>query len=398
MTKKEYLEKRSNLLAEAQALLDAGKVDESKAKRLEIEDLDNEMVAITTEQANLAALEKQKPINLANQSLSPQGAVVVGSAKVKEKIDYETVFAKVALQYPLNNEEIEVYNQFNPQNAYTHTTDNTEIVIPTTVLDGIMKNASELHPIVNDVRVLGVKGNVRFIKHDGIEAGDAKYYTDDEVTEDEKNKFGEVVIGGHDLAKAVTVTWKLQSMAVEAFIPFLQQELGERIGAAKAAAIIKGSGTKQPKGILTVLKAQDGKPQVVSYAASVTYQEITKAMGKIASAFIGGVKVYVNNSTLWNELANIMNKENRPIFVADPILGGVGRVFGKVVEVEDALADGEILIGNCKKGYVMNIQEQMKLVTEQHAKARTTDFVGYEVNDGNVIAEKAFALIGKNVG
>ena len=218
------------------------------------------------------------------------------------------------------------------------------------------------------------------------------------MTADEKNDFGEVVLSGHDLSKSVTVSWKLQSMAVEAFIPFLQQELGERIGAAKAAAIVKGTGTNQPKGILTVLKAQSGKPQVVSYAASITYKEITTAVAKIASTFIGGAKVYANNSTLWNELANIMDKDGRPIFVPDPVSGGVGRLFGKLVEVEDALADGEVLIGNCKKGYVMNIQEPMKLVTEQHAKARTTDFVGYEVNDGNVLAEKAFAFIGKNVG
>lgn len=121
-------------------------------------------------------------------------------------------------------------------------------------------------------------------------------------------------------------------------------------------------------------------------------------MAKISSEFVSGAKIYVNNNTLWNDLANLLDGQGRPIFVADPISGGVGRVFGKVTEVEDALADGEILIGNCGKGYVMNTQEAMKLVTEQHAKARTTDFVAYEVNDGNVIAEKAFALIAKNAG
>ena len=48
-------------------------------------------------------------------------------------------------------------------------------------------------------------------------------------------------------------------------------------------------------------------------------------------------------------------------------------------------------------GYKENISEDMKLVTENHAKARTTDFVGYEVHDGGVIDEKAFAYLVKGV-
>ena len=135
MNKKEYLEKRSRLLAEAQELLNTGKLDELKAKKAEVEKLDADFADFTTEQANLAALENQKPISLENQSLSPQGTVKVGSIQQQEAISYETVFAKAALQYPLNNAEIAVYNRYNPKNAYTHTTENTEIVMPKTVID-----------------------------------------------------------------------------------------------------------------------------------------------------------------------------------------------------------------------------------------------------------------------
>ena len=74
--------------------------------------------------------------------------------------------------------------------------------------------------------------------------------------EDEENTFGEIVLGGHELSKSVTVSWKLQEMAVSDFIPFIQEELGERIGAAKAHAIVRGNGTDQPTGIITALKAQ----------------------------------------------------------------------------------------------------------------------------------------------
>lgn len=400
MNREKYLKMRNELMVEAQNFLNEGKFEEMKAKKAEIEKLDADFEAISKEQANLAALENKVPAyNPENASITPTGnTTVVGTTDQSNKIDYETVFAKVALKRQLNNSEIEIYNKYNLENAYTHSTTNTAVVIPDSVIGGIMKKAKELHPIINDIRTLGIKGNIKFPKHTAIVSGDAKYYTEDAETEDEENTFGSIEITGHDLSKSVTVTWKLQEMAVEEFIPFLQEELGERMGAAKAYAIIRGTGVSAPKGILTVLNAQADKPQVKTYATKIGYTDLTAGMAKISSEAANGAKVYVNNSTLWNDLANILDAQGRPIFIPDPTASGVGRILGKLVEVEDALADGEVLIGNANKGYVMNIQEKMKLVTEQHAKLRKTDFVGYEVNDGNVLDERAFALIVKAAG
>ena len=400
MNREKYLKMRNEMMVEAQNFLNEGKIEEMQAKKKEIEKLDADFETVSTEQANLAALENKIPAyDPENNSVSPIAGKVVGTTEQdNSKVDYETVFAKVALKRQLNNAEIEMYNKYNPENAYTHNTTNTAIMIPETVIAGIMKEAAELHPILEDVRKLKIKGTVRFVKHTGITAGDAKYYAEDQVVEDEQNTFGEITLGGHELAKSVTVTWKLQEMAIADFVPFLQMELGERIGAAKAYAVVRGAGTNQPTGIVTTLNAQVGKPQVKTYATTITYSDLTAGMAKIASEFIGGVKIYVNTATLWNKLANLLDGQNRPIFIPDPTSGGVGRIFGKVVEVEDALLDGEVLFGNASKGYVMNTQETMRLVTEQHAKARTTDFVGYEVNDGEVLAEKAFALIVYSAG
>ncbi len=400
MNREKYLKMRNSLMAEAQSLLNEGKIEEMKAKKAEIEKLDADFEVASKEQANLAALEgKIAAYDPENISASPANAKTVDmTEKNEEKISYENVFAKVALKRQLNNQEIEVFNRYNPQNAYTHNTTNTEIMIPETVIAGIMKEAQELHPILAEVRKMAIKGNVRFIKHTGIAAGDAKYYTEAQVVEDEENKFGEITLGGHELAKAVTVTWKLQEMAISDFIPFIQAELGERIGAAKAYAVVRGTGTNQPRGIITALKAQVSTPQIKTYTTTIGYADLTAAFAKISSEFAAGAKVYANTSTLWNNLANILDGQNRPIFIPDPTSGGVGRIFGKVVDVEDAMQDGEVLIGNPSKGYMMNIQDPMKLVTEQHAKGRTTDFVAYEINDGDVLAEKAFALIEKTAG
>lgn len=401
MNKEKYLEMRAAMLDEAQNLINEGKIEEAATKRAEIEKLDADFEKTSKEQANLDALNKEndKVIDMKNLSVEEGGLKAVDKTEKNNTVNYEDVFAKVALQRDLNEDEVNLFNQMNPENVYTHNTTNTEIVIPETVIGGIIDTMKELHPILADVVPTRIKGTVKYVKRTAIPAGDADYYDEATPTADEENKFGELTLNGKELSKAVTVTWKLQAMAVSDFIPFIQRELGERMGVAKAKAFVKGKGdAKYPQGVVTAIEAEESTPQKVSYKADgLTYKDITAAMAKIKSGYVSGAKIYANNATVWGTLANLMDGQGRPLFIPDVTVGGVGRIFGIPVMEEDAMGDGEILIGNMTAGYKENISEDMKLVTENHAKARTTDFVGYEVHDGGVIDEKAFAYLVKGV-
>lgn len=401
MNKEKYLKMRAAMLDEAQNLINEGKIEEAATKRKEIEKLDTDFEEASKEQANLDALnkEKEKVTDMKNLSVEEGGLKAVDKTEKNNVVNYEDVFAKVALQRDLNEDEVNLFNQMNPENVYTHNTTNTEIVIPETVIGGIIDTMKELHPILADVVPTRIKGTVKYVKRTGIPAGDADYYDEATPTADEENKFGELTLNGKELSKAVTVTWKLQAMAVADFIPFIQRELGERMGVAKAKAFVKGKGdAKYPQGVVTAIEAEESTPQKVSYKADgLTYKDITAAMAKIKSGYVSGAKIYANNATVWGTLANLMDGQGRPLFIPDVTTGGVGRIFGIPVMEEDAMGDGEILIGNMAAGYKENISEDMKLVTENHAKARTTDFVGYEVHDGGVIDEKAFAYLVKGV-
>lgn len=401
MNKEKYLEMRNQLIIEVEGLIAENKFEDSAQKREEIEALDKNFETASKEQANLNALVNDAAaVSLEKNNIQTEGVEPVATIEnVKNNIKYEDVFAKVALDRELNQEEIAVFNQLNPKNVYTHSTTNTEIVIPETVIGGIESTMKELHPILGDVRSTRVRGTVKYVKHTGIAAGDADYYDEDTATADEENVFGELVLGGKELSKAVTVTWKLQAMAVADFIPFLERELGERMAYAKANAFVRGEGNaKYPQGVITALEAQEETPQIVEFADVLTYENLTAARGKIKSSHSSGAKIYANGSTIWNVLANLLDGQGRPLFIPDVTAGGVGRIFGIVVVEEDAMRNDEILIGNMASGYKENIQESMSLTTQQHAKGRKTDFVGYEVHDAGVSDESAFALIRKGAG
>lgn len=417
MNKKQYFEQRNALLKEIEGLIEEGKIEESNAKMKEVEDLDNKWEEIKLANANMNALkDKTKVTDIENQSVEVKGGKEVDSlvkdVKVDENKVYEAAWAKVMMGKRLEDSEKVIFDKVNAEfnNTYTHDTENTPTLIPQTVVAGIWKRAEEMYPLLADVKKYNVKGTLVINRHDAIAEGDAAWYDEDTATDDEKNIFGQLTLSGCELAKAITVSWKLRAMAVEDFIPFIKNELGERVGVALGTAIAQGQGKPgendnwkpEPQGIETALNAETNTPQVVTYnpdaspADPVDYEKITTLISKVHSSYLSGSVFYANNSTIWTVLANIVDTTGRPIFIPDTTAGGVGRMLGFVVKADAGVSANSVIFGNANKGYVFNTNEPMTLATEEHVKTRTVDYAAYTIVDGAVLDTKAFALLKKS--
>lgn len=413
MNKEKYLKDRQALLDEAQALINDGKIEDSQAKMEEIEVLDNKWQEATLANANLNALKGSKvATDLTNESVKVNGGNVVESTESKatnEKSKYEQAWAKYMQGKALDNSEQAIFDTTNKtfNNAYTHDTSNTAVLIPETVVAGIWKRATEMYPLLADVKKFNVKGTLTMKKHTGITAGDAAFYDEATAIADEQNAFGEITLSGCELAKSITVTWKLRAMATEEFIPFIINELGERVGVALGKTVATGKGKPgvgdefkpEPQGIETALLAESNTPQVISYdpeattADPLSYEDFTLAISKIHSSYLAGSAIYASNTTIWTKLANLKDGQGRPLFIPDVTSGGVGRMFGMVVKADAGVTTDSIIIGNPNAGYIFNTNEPMSVATEEHVKARTVDYAAYTIVDGAVLDTKAFALI-----
>lgn len=404
---KELFNQRKDLLTQAEGLVATGKIEEFNAIETQIKELDSKIEEAKLANANLKALQDNQTVtDLTNVSVEPKGAVTVGQLQpintlTNEQI-YENAWAKHMMGQTLTNDELTVFENINKEfnNAYTHDTGNTSVLIPTTVVAGIFKRAEEMYPLFGDAKKYNVKGKLSIKKHTSINAGDAAWYAEGTATEDEQNTFGELVLDGHELAKAVTVSWKLRSMAITDFIPYIQNELAERIGVALGVATARGNGTTEPEGIETALLAEAGTPQVVTYDPNhattpvpLTYAKVTEAVSKLHSSYLNSAAIYANNATIWTQLANLTDDNKRPLFIPDVTSGGVGRMFGMVVKPDAGISAGNIIIGAPSHGYVVNTNEPMSVATEEHVKSRTVDYAAYTIVDGGVLDTKAFALI-----
>jgi HK97 family phage major capsid protein len=417
MFKEKYLKQRNALLKDIENLIAEGKTEDADAKMKEVEALDEKWENTKKASANLTALKgSAKVADIENRSVDIGDAKAIDTIQkpvpVNDDKMYENAWAKTMQGKKLDANEQAVFDKVNAEfgNAYTHDTGNTPTLIPQTVVAGIWKRAEEMYPLLADVKKYNVRGTLIINKHTAIAEGDADWYDEATATADEKNTFGQLTLTGCELAKAITVTWKLRSMATEEFIPYIKNELGERVGVALGTAIAVGKGKPgegqsfkpQPLGIETALLAENNTPQVVTYnpdaSASdpLAYEDFTAAIGKIHSSYLAGTAIYANNGTIWGQLANMTDSTGRPLFIPDLTSGGVGRMWGFVVKADAGVSNDTVIIGNPNKGYVLNISEPMSLATEEHVKARTVDYAAYTIVDGGLLDTKAFALIKKS--
>lgn len=413
MKYQDYLEQRKALTNEIQAMIDDGDLgEEYTAKCDEVTALDEKWDAIAQAQADLDALnDNQRMVDVktakgvSTENVVPVAAVDLTAAQAQNddpaslfaSQEYVNAWAKSMMGKKLTDNEQALVQRVN---AYTHTTENTGIVIPETVASGIWDMIEEMYPLWADVQKTYVKGN--YTVPISSSSSDAAWYDESTETADGEEHFRELTLTGCELSRAITVSWKLREMAVADFIPYIQKKLAQKMGAALGYGVSNGKGQPgaldtfkpEPKGIVTALKAEVDTPQVVEYDPDngVSYADLTVQRSKVTVG-TNALAYYAKPSTVWTQLANVKDQNGRPIMIADPANGGVNRIFGIPVKEDDSMTEGEILLGAPSVGYLSNVNKDMSILPEEHVKARKVDYCAYAIVDGGVLSTKAFGLL-----
>lgn len=410
MTYKEYSEKRDELLNKANTMIENG--EDAAEIVAQVTALDDQYRTQVENQQNIEALRGQGvKIDVQNTTAAPvvdeiPGITVPmnGVAPAIEKLTaenawesqvYADAFAKTLQGRKLTEAENAAYELVNDAQEYTHMTteEGLQLVIPKTITDTIWREIEDLHPFIADIRKSFVKGVLTVLK-EGTSTK-AKWYEEDTPTEDGKDTVAFVNFGACELARSITLSWKLKTMATSQFLAYLSDRMAEAMADALAYGVLHGAGksdddANEPEGIVEFMP----ETQVAEYNDEIpTYQELAKARSLIKSGY--KPVLYANSNMIWNGLTCIMDANGRPIFVPDPTSGGAGRIFGCVVKEEAGMDDGEFLFSEAGRAYQMNINQQITMTTEDHAKKRMTDYCGYAIVDGRIVCDKASSLLRK---
>ena len=176
--------------------------------------------------------------------------------------------------------------------------------------------------------------------------------------------------------------------------------LGRAIGIALDKAIIFGTGTKMPTGIIPTLKAVGGTPNVISHANTVTGKALVQALiGDIAKAkgnYSRGIKTWVMNETTYSYLlAQLVEVDANGAYVS--VVNGTMPVVGGDIIVLNTMPDYVIVAGYFDL-YLLAERAGTEFNTSEHAfwTADQTGFKGTARYDGKVLINNGFVAIGVN--
>lgn len=176
--------------------------------------------------------------------------------------------------------------------------------------------------------------------------------------------------------------------------------LGRAIGIALDKAIIFGTGTKMPTGIVPTLKAVSNTPNVISHANTVTGKALVQALiGDIAKAkgnYSRGIKTWVMNETTYSYLlAQLVEVDANGAYVS--VVNGTMPVVGGDIIVLNTMPDYVIVAGYFDL-YLLAERAGTEFNTSEHAfwTADQTGFKGTARYDGKVLINNGFVAIGVN--
>lgn len=243
---------------------------------------------------------------------------------------------------------------------------NLGLLIPESLRLDFLKIAEKVSPIYRDIRKLNINGNVDFPYLFG--ADDAEWYAETSTTKNEGQEYKNIKLTGHELAKAIEITWKAEAMTIEGFISFLLDELNEKMNKALINAVIYGNGSGKPTGITNGLVAKTNTNAI---------DLIKECLGSLSTENRVGAKVYVA-SDVADEIAFYKDENgNYPYLVA-----GLGRAGGATIEADPFLSAGDIVVGNAQN-YILNFNEGLRVDKEVKVQPRRVVYGGYLIADGN---------------
>lgn len=376
----------------------------------ELTALETEVAALQEERSQLqAAAGTQEQRNrilaavAAGQAVTGQGAPTVlrsfPAAGGQETGDdkYATMqYRKAFMDYVVRGTKIPTEYR---ADAVTKTTD-VGAVIPTTVLNQIVEKLESTGMILALVTRTAYKGGV------GIPVSSVKpvatWVAEGAGSDKQKKtaaKDGMVTFAYHKLRCAVAVSLEVENMAMSAFETMLINNIVEAMTKALEQAIISGTGTGQPKGII---KETPATGQAIE-TAKLAYADIVKVEGALPQAYEAGAVWCMSKATFMG-FVGMTDQQGQPIARVNYGIAGkpervlLGRpvVCCDYLNSFDAASTGDVVafVFNFKD-YVLNTNYAMGV--KKYEDDDTDDMVtkGIMLADGKVVDKNSLVTLKK---
>ena len=292
-----------------------------------LEERINEMEAIKAE----IEARKQKAAEearTAEQVAKMKGEPVIKNKEEKKMFDITTPEYRAAWLHNLQGnmtEEDRAYVSGNTDTNATHAT-------PESVSTKFFEKMKKLAPMLSEITLMQVAGNLRFVAEGVRNAADSKH-TENSALDAAADTTVSVTLGAFEFMKIIKISRTAKMMAIDAFENWLVEMLAGDIARAIDDYILNDS----TNGV-SAITFTTGTNQILNTSGNYTYKNVCDLIALLPAAYDAEAKFAVNKKTLYGKIAQITNSSGDPIFVPDTISGIGGRLMGYPVIVDDYVA------------------------------------------------------------
>nr|DAH99891.1 MAG TPA: major capsid protein [Caudoviricetes sp.] len=307
-----------------------------------------------------------------------------------DSVEYRNAFMNFAMTGNMNEEF----------RAVAMTSGNSA-VIPTTVLNQIVEKLESYGNILPLVTKMNYPAGVAIPTSEL--ASPAIWTTETDMSNTgvavEGKVTGSVTFAAYPLVKAIGLSFLARVQTLSAFEAAIANNVSAAMAKAMESAIINGSGSGQPKGILKETAAK-----TVELSKTLAYEDIVKIKKAIPSAYRTGAVLVMNEATFYTFLA-IVDKQGQPVARMNQGIDGNPsfEIFGTRVIVTDWMKDYD----SAAKGetvafvvqldkYVMNTAYDIDLVTYIDNATRNKVYQSVAAVDGKLVDKNGLVFINKS--
>ena len=304
--------------------------------------------------------------------------------------EYRSAFFKKLLGKDLTDPENRAYSaaQAEKRSDSFNTLSNSAAVIPTQTLKEVIKQARDTNGLFNEVRIFNVPSNLSVPV--GTPADPAQWHTEGAPVDRSHAVTTAVTFSGNELVKVLSMSAAARRMEIAAFESYITQELRSSIADAIGAAIVSGSGAGQPHGILPGINWTADNTVTTK---TLTADNLLAAVAKLPAGYAGGAKFAMSTATLFGQVYPLKNLDGDYLFT-DTEKGGVRRLFGFEIVLDDNIPAGTVLFGNFHY-YGVNIPAGVAVEMSRDS-GFTSGLIDYRalcIADGKPIVPGAFVKL-----
>lgn len=262
--------------------------------------------------------------------------------------------------------------------------------VPTQTASEIIRKLKQLVPLLNEVTLLHVPGNVTFAVEGTKNA--ASLHTENAEISASDDTLVSVTLAGFEIVKLIRISATVRTMTINSFEAWLVDMLTESLAEKIEDYLVNGSGSAQPEGVSYAATWVDGTNARAWAGASLAAVDIHAGIGCLPGGYDRNAKFLMAKKTLWANVMPIRDDSKAPIVKEDGRGGYI--IHGYPVMLSDKVANGVIYLGDYKK-IVANLAEDMNVKSSEHSgfTANAIDYRGTCIFDSKVAVGEAFVKI-----